>query len=1080
MKLTNFSIKHYMAVLVLCLGILILGWQSYRALPRESFPDVRIPYVIVTAVQDGANPTDIETSVTIPLETAIDGTEGMKEMTSSSFEGVSVVTIEFYPDVPSETALQRIRDAVDIAKQDLPPDVDEPTVKEFSLASIPILIYDLVGSKDVSRSQLQELAENLQDEIKLIPGILDVEIYGGREEQVIIEIDPERVHFYQLQLASVLGIVRGSNRNVSVGTSESKTNRIIMRVPGEFRTPGDVMALVIGASPDGAPVYLRDVAVARFDYEDEKTRARAYDFLAEDGESSVNRYVPPDKSVSLHVTKRSGENILRIAEDVDGVLQRYPLPNSVSIVKGLDQSKSVRMMVSDLENGIGTALVLVLIVIFIGLGVRNAVLVSLAIPFSMLTSIFILRLMGETLNMMVLFSLILALGMLVDNAIVIVENIYRHYCLGLSRAEAAMKGTAEVAWPVITSTATTVGAFLPLLFWPDVIGEFMSFIPKTVIIVLLCSLFVALVINPTLASLLMKRPRSGTFSDPETQRPTYWAVRQYRKALEFVLGRPYWAMTTSFLLLPAVLALYVAFGAGVEFFPNIDPEFVTCNITPPEGSSLEAANRFCRAAEDRILGAPGSGYDEPIPNLKHVSVTVGLDDGGGGAFFSGPAPVNFQMEFVSREHRIERTTVSLEDARNRILGLDRSGNRVTFPLYGAEYNVEEQQEGPPTGKPVSIDIYGRDLNEMTRVARDMKQLMAETEGTTQPTDDAATAAPTLEWDVDLARAGMFALDQATVSDFLSLSVGGIRSGTIGHGDDEKDILLRFPRRFRARTDRIETVFIPTPLGGSVPMVSVASADLVPGPVTIRHHERRRVITASAEVQSGIRADSDIRKKFQEKVADYTFPTGITYRFGGAADDEEASKAFLLGAFLTAVFIIVIILVMQFNSVWVTGIVMVSVVLAQMGVFLGLLLLGMPFGIIMTGIAVISLAGVVVNNAIVLLDAIRQFQNRGLDAEEAIVTASMIRFRPVLLTAITTILGLVPMALKLNWDFVNFTYQYDTDSSQWWQSMATAIIFGLLVATVLTLGVVPTLYLIYTRAAKRVGSWYRANLAPFIR
>ena len=360
---------------------------------------------------------------------------------------------------------------------------------------------------------------------------------------------------------------------------------------------------------------------------------------------------------------------------------------------------------------------------------------------------------------------------------------------------------------------------------------------------------------------------------------------------------------------------------------------------------------------------------------------------------------------------------------------------------------------------------------MTDVINDMKKLMADTEGVAKPTDDAATSQPTLEWRIDRTRAGMFGLDQATVANLLQLAVGGVRSGTFGHGDDEQDILFRMPEWHRTATSQLENITIPTPMGGSVPITSVATAELVPGPVSIKHYDQMRVLNAGAEVQPWIRADADIRAKFQEKAKDYSFPPGITYRFGGAAEEQEESTAFLLKAFIIAIFTISMVLVIQFNAILVPLIVMVSVVLSFIGVFTGLLIFDLPFGIIMGGIGVISLAGVVVNNGIVLLDAIRQIQQRGHNVYEAVVTAGMIRFRPVLLTAITTMLGLVPMAFKINIDFANLSYQYNTDSAQYWQSMAVVIIFGLLLSTLLTLGVVPALYVIYDRFK----TWYSRAL-----
>ncbi len=1065
MIVTRFSIQHFMGVLVLCVGIVLLGSLSYLDMPRENFPDVEVPVVTVTTVLDGANPADVEIALTVPLETELDSVEGLKELRSVSSEDVSSITLEFDPDVKIETALGRVRDAVDKAKADLPGEADEPIVKEFSFSGdVPVMVLNLVAPDHVALSELKDLADDIEDELKRIPGVLDVKIRGGRERQVLIEVDPERLRHYRLTLAQVQAVLTGTNRNVSAGVAEEAASRIVMRLPGEFRSPVEIFDLVIGASPRGTPVHMRDVAVVRPSFEDETSRARLYDFTAADGESPRGEHVEPRKSVSLEIMKKSGENILEVTEAVRRTVAEFPLPADVNVVTSLDLSKDVQMMLSDLENGIGTSLILVLLVIFVGMGARNAVLVAFAIPFSMLISIVTLDLLDITLNMMVLYSLILALGMLVDNAIVIVENIYRHFCMGESRAQAALNGTAEVAWPVITSTLTTVGAFLPMVFWPGIMGEFMGFLPKTVIIVLTASLFVALVINPTLAALFLKKPEGGeTFIDPESQRPTYRLAVWYGRMLEFMLDRPVWTLTTAFTVLLLVFSLYGVFGRGTEFFPTLAPNLVIGSIKPADGVSLEESDRLSRLLEDRVFGRPGSGFDAPVANLKHATVTVGLEEGGGGFGEEGLGPVKTRIEFVDREFRAEPTAVTLAEIRNRIEGLDREGNRVTHPLYGAEFDVVKPQEGPPTGKPVSIDVFGEDLNRMTAVIQDMKALMAETDGVVKPTDDAVTAQPTLEWAVDKDRAGMLGLFQPGVGAALQMAVGGLRTGTVGHGDDEQDILVRLPERYRTDTRRLENVTIPTEAGGAVPLASVARAELVPGPVTIRHFDRKRVVNAGAEVQPWVRADADVRAAFQEKVAAYPFPPGITYRFGGAAEEQQESTDFLVRAFLVALFLIAMVLVLQFNSLLVPGIIMISVLLSLIGVFTGLLVFQMPFGIIMSGIGVISLAGVVVNNAIVLLDAIRQFQAQGKSAREAVVTAGMIRLRPVLLTAITTILGLVPMAAKLNIDFLNLTYQYNTESSQWWQSMAVAIIFGLALSTVLTLGVVPALYLSYFRA-----------------
>lgn len=1075
MRITEFAVRHNVAVIVFCIGIAILGTLAYFSLPRESFPDVKFPYIVVSTFLDGANPTDVEQSVTIPLESQLDGIEGLKEMRSTSTNSLSMIGLEFFPGVDIQVALGRARDAVDQAKPDLSPEAEEPSVKEFSITSVPVLIYHIQGRGRVAPSELFDLAEKLEEQFRSIPGVLDVNIFGGRDREIIVEVDPDRLHFFNLPLSTVQAILTGTNRNVSAGDSENDTNRIVMRIPGEFKTAAEIFGLVVGFTETGVPIYMRDVATVRYDFEEETSLARLYDFTVDretGDEKARSVYVEPARSVSINLTKRTGTNMLKLSERADEIVAEHPLPPDVRIVKGLDHSRYVREMVADLENGIGTSLVLVLLVIFIGLGGRNAILVAAAIPFSMLLSIFVLQLRGETLNMMVLFSLILSVGMLVDNAIVIIENIYRHHSMGIARVKAAILGTTEVAWPVITSTATTVGAFVPLLFWPDVMGEFMSHLPRTVIVVLLSSLFVALVINPTLAAMFMKlKPGAESDVDPETTRPNYWLVTRYQRWLEFMLDHPAWTLSTTGGLFVLVFLLNGVFGAGVEFFPPVDPDMVTCSISPPEGISLNAADSFADEMEGRIFGKPGSGYEEAVQNLKYASVVVGLPGSStaGGFAQPGGGPIRAEIEFVDRDLRTQPTPETLKELRNRMEGLDAEGNRVAPPLYGAEFDVIQPEEGPPTGKPLSIEITGADLNLMTDVIEDMKQLILETPGSAKPTDDAVTAQPTIEWHVDFGKAGMVGLEQGTIGAFLQMAIDGLKTGTFGHGDDEQDIRLKFPPQYSRDTSRLKNTTIPTPVGGSVPLAAVVSSELVPGPVSISHVDKRRVLTASAEVQPGIRNDANVRDAFEERVATYNFPPGIAHKFGGAAEEQDAASSFLIKAFIAAVFIIVLVMVAQFNSMTVTGIVMVSVLLSLMGVFTGLLVMHAPFGIIMTGIGVISLAGVVVNNAIVLLDAIRQLEMRGISSREAVVSAAMIRFRPVLLTAITTILGLVPMALKLNWDFRNFTFQYDTSSSQWWQSMAAAVIFGLLVATALTLGVVPTLYSLYAQVRTKLGT-----------
>ncbi|MBF0245044.1 MAG: efflux RND transporter permease subunit, partial [Planctomycetes bacterium] len=705
--------------------------------------------------------------------------------------------------------------------------------------------------------------------------------------------------------------------------------------------------------------------------------AHLYDLSGEKG-----ALVQAKKAISLQLKKRSGANLLAIVAAAEEIVREFTASSEVHIIKTLDTSDQVNMMLSDLENNIATALILVVFVIFVGMGVRNALLVALCIPFSMFISFVVLSMMGETLNMMVLFSLILALGMLVDNAIVIVENIYRHYTLGKSRLEAAVEGTREMTLPVVASTATTVGAFVPMLFWPDVMGQVMSYLPLTVIVVLLSSLFVALVINPTMTMIFMKRlPGADTSFDSESERPRYALAIKYRGALEYLLDRPYWTLINTGRLFVFSIFFLAAFGSGVEFFPNLDPKSVSLSVTPPEGVSLDRAVELCHKAEGRILGQPGSGYTRAVANLKYVSTSVLLTGRSGGidGVLSGTSfgPGRIEIVFVDSEERTESSSLTVSEIRRRLDGLDEQGEWVTEPLLGAEFDVITPEEGPPSGKPVSIDIYGEDLGVMAGVIDDMKRLMVSLPAVVKPTDNANVSQPTLEWKIDGPRAGIFSMGPQAVGQILQIAVGGLGSGTIGHGDDEQDILLRMPRSYRANSDRFLDMSLPLQDGSSVALSSMATVSLRPGPVSINHKGGRRFLSAGAELQPGVREDSLVRESFRELVRNYAFPAGITYEFGGASVEEAKAQAFLAKAFLIAIFAILMILVLQFDSLAVPLIVISSVVLSLIGVFLGLVVFRIPFGIILSGIGVISLAGVVVNNAIVLLDAIRRFEARGL-------------------------------------------------------------------------------------------------------
>ncbi|MBU1986369.1 MAG: efflux RND transporter permease subunit, partial [Proteobacteria bacterium] len=577
MLISNVAIGHRSTIFVLMLMFIVVGVASYITLPRESTPDITIPYVLVSTTYEGVAPSDIETLITLPIERKLKGLKDVKEIRSLSAEGSSLITIEFTPKVDINNALQWVRDKVDQAQGDLPDDLEnDPSILEINLSEFPILMLAVAG--DVEESVLKRVAEELEDRIEAIPGVLEADLIGGREREIRVEFNPDRMAAYKLSFAEILQSVRSENVNIPGGSLDLGQGKYLLRIPGEFTDPAEVDTLMV-AIRDGRPIYLTDVATVRDTFEDRTSHARL------NGRNSV----------TLAVKKRTGENIIAVADHVFALLEmaRSQMPEGVEISVTLNQSKDIRRMVSDLENNILTGLILVVVVLFFFLGLNNALFVASAIPFSMLLSFAVLQALGITLNMVVLFSLILALGMLVDNAIVIVENIYRHMQEGEDRGSASRLAAKEVGWPIITSTVTTLCAFGPMMFWPGIMGEFMKYLPLTLIIVLSSSLFVALVINPVLCASFMRIGHTNMSAGGEESR----LLRSYRWLLERSLDHRGRVITGAVLLLAVIIASYGLLGHGVELFPESEPNRAFVEIKAAEGANLETSNQLALAVE---------------------------------------------------------------------------------------------------------------------------------------------------------------------------------------------------------------------------------------------------------------------------------------------------------------------------------------------------------------------------------------------------------------------------------------------------------------------------------------------------
>jgi multidrug efflux pump len=1019
MILNQLALKRQVTVLALLILIVVAGVYCYVTLPRESFPDITIPYVFVTTTYEGVAPEDMEKLITIPIERKLKGISDVEEIRSTSAEGIATVAIKFLPKVDIDDAVQKVRDKVDQAKSDLPADLpDDPVIQEVNFSDLPVIRVVLSGPFSLRR--LQNFAEEFEDRIESIPGVLDARITGGLEREIHVEFDLDRVAAYNVPFSSLISAVSRSNVNMPGGSMDIGQAKYMVRVPEDFKDPSEIFSIVAFVR-GGRPVYLRDLAFIRDAYKDPLTRSR----------------INGQKSVTLAVQKRSGENIVRVTNEVKRVVEdmRPVLPPALKIDLTSDMSNDVRLMVSDLENNILSGLILVLAVIFAFIGGRSAIFVALAIPYSMFLTFTLLTGLGVTLNMVVLFSLILALGMLVDNGIVIVENIYRHMQEGKTREEAALIGTNEVAWPVITSTLTTLGAFIPMLFWPGIMGEFMGYLPETLIMALSASLFVALVINPVLSA--RYQTAKPAVSDAEGRAREPFVKRVYLRLLVWALNHRLVVVLMSFVLLIGSLVFYALFGKGTEFFPDTEPRRAYVNIKAPEGTNLDASDSLVAKVEKVV-----SEYKD----IRYVISNIGAQ--GGDPFSQGGTGTHINrvaLDFVDFRDRSRPSSEIVKEIRNRLL--DR--------IYGAEVQVEKEKGGPPTGPPVNLEISGPDILVLGGMADRIRKNIHNIPGLVDLKDNFVKGKPEIRVRVDKEKAALLGLDTYTIAYTVKAAINGVKVGVFREGKEEYDIIARLPDRDRRSLESLRRITVSGPGGEPIPLTTVADVSLTSGVGAIMRLDQKRVVTVSGDV-SGRLANDVIRDIETRLKSDFQWPRGYTYRFSGEQREQEKAQSFLSKAFVAALFLIFLVLITQFNSFLTPFIILTSVLLSLIGVFAGLLVTGTAFGVIMTGIGVISLAGVVVNNAIVLIDYYNQLMEGGLSSREALERAGMVRFRPVMLTAITTILGLLPMATGISFDFRKLAWDIGGESSQWWGPMAVAVIFGLAVATLLTLVVVPVL------------------------
>ncbi len=1103
--LTTFAVGHRTSVVILFVFITVAGFISYLNIPKESAPQIAIPLLVVNTVYPGVSPADIETLVTRPLEDELNTISEVREMTSTSTEGYSSITVEFATSVNMDEALQKVREKVDLARPELPSDAEEPSIVEIDVSEMPIMQVNLAGEYGLVR--LRELAEDLQDRLEQIPQLLRVDLQGGLEREVKVDVDLPRLKYYGLALTDVVDAIRNENVNIPGGSIEVGAANYLVRVDGEFVDPAVIEDLVVGTF-DGRAVYVRDLAEVEFGFADRTSYARL------DGSPVI----------TLSVVKRAGTNIIEAAEQVKAIIAGmeadFPPTTQVSITS--DQSREIHQMVSSLENNIVSGLILIVAVLLFFLGVRTSVFVALAIPTSMLLSFVVLAALGITMNMVVLFSLILALGMLVDNAIVIVENIYRYMEEGWSSTMAARKATGEVALPVVAATATTLAAFLPLMFWPDVVGEFMRYLPLTLIVTLSSSLFVALVILPTLCAIFMqvegrpKRPMTPTarrslvalavvgFAGVALvnvltavllvatvlglyalhrfvlDRVGKWfqarglprAIQSYEGSLRWALGHRAVVLGLSAVVFVGTFAVFVPFNHGIEFFPEgIPPSQILVDIETPVGTRAEVTDELTRRLEDQAGGV--SGFDD----VESMVATVGT---GGAAMFGGGAS--------GAENRAQITLAMLDYQDRRqdsFLTLARMQEELGRGMAGAEIRTDAPDQGPPGGPPVNIEIAGHDpavLKELSDQVLSILRSAPVVDRLSGLESDMDDARPELSVHVDREKAALYGLSTAEVGHAIRGAIQGVEAARYRTGNDEFDIMVRLARQYRSEISALEELVVMADGGDQIPLLSVADWEVGEGLGSIRRKDMDRMATISSDVRAGYNQNA-VLGEVMATLADFRaqeIPVGYELRYTGQLEDQVDAQEFLTTAFLIALMLIGFILVSQFNSVVKPVIILTSVIMSTVGVVLGLLVFQMPFVIIMTGVGIISLAGIVVNNAIVLIDYIDILRERdGMDRREALVQGGMTRFRPVVLTAITTALGLVPLAIGLNFDYfglygsLNPELYWGGEQAAWWSPMAIAVIVGIIFATVLTLVVVPVMYSLVDDLAL----WFQRHFVP---
>ncbi|WP_039984509.1 efflux RND transporter permease subunit [Vibrio owensii] len=1024
--LIDAALSRARTMLTLLVMILIAGVITYITIPKESSPDITIPIIYVSVGHQGISPTDAERLLVRPIEQELRSIEGVKEMTAVASEGHASVTLEFSVGVDLAEAMADVRDAVDLAKPKLPEDSDEPTVNEVTFASEePVLTVVLYGT--VPERTTVQIARALRDKLESYRQVLEVDIAGDREDIVEIVVDPLLMESYGLDQADIYNLIALNNRVVAAGFVDTGYGRFSVKVPSVFDSLKDVLELPIKVNGKEV-ITFGDVATVRRAFRDPESFARL------DG----------NPAVVLNVKKRAGENIIETVELVKQVMleaqKRSEWPNNLQVKYTWDQSDDVKLMLNDLQNNILSAIILVVIVIIAILGVRTALLVGISIPGSFLTGLLVLSVFGLTVNIVVLFALIMAVGMLVDGAIVVTEFADRRMQEGTPRKEAYRDAAKRMAWPITASTATTLAAFAPLLFWPDITGEFMKYLPLTLIATLTASLMMALLFVPVIGGIIGKpqvvNPKSQQemvdLHNGEFDKAT-GITKLYYKTLSIAIRHPLKVMFSAILLAGGVGFTYSKAGLGAEFFPEVDPAFFTVKVRSYGDLSINEKDVVMKEIEKVMLG-----HDE----FESVYTRTGTDSNDGDEIGQIQiTPVDWQY-------------------RRKVKDIIEELKQTTNQFSGVELEYKFPDAGPPVEHDLVIEMSAQNssIDHLDSAAKMVRYWADRNPALTNLSD--TTNKEGIDWQIDIRRddASRFAADATLVGNTVQFVTNGLKIGDYlpDDADEEVDILVRYPQDKRD-IGRFDQLRVKT-AAGLVPITNFAQIKPDHKQDTIRRVDGRRVVNIKADMVEGYNLALEL-PKITAEVEQLGLPAGIEFKIRGQNEEQENSSAFLQSAFMVALGVMALILITQFNSFYQAFLILSAVLFSTVGVFAGLLIFQKPFGIIMSGIGVIALAGIVVNNNIVLIDTYNQMRRRGLEKSDAILRTGVQRLRPVLLTTVTTILGLLPMVLEMNIDLVNQKIEFGAPSTQWWSQLATAVAGGLAFATVLTLVLTPCLLML---------------------